>query len=489
MINTIPTASAAPIVERDARRERFNRDRRAHWDAVAIAQDRGFGLSRGYRRRLTEVYRFVVPEQQRVLELGCARGDLLAALKPSRGVGIDMSPEMIRRAADRSPGLTFVLGDALDLPSLDETFDYIILSDLVNELWDVQGTLEGLRRVCHSRTRVIINSYSRLWELPLMTARFLGLAKSELRQNWLTVPDLAGLLGLAGFERVRSWSEVLWPIATPLIDRFFNRFLVRLWPFSALALTNFVVARTVPAPRPAARVSVIVPARNEAGNIPNVFARTADMGAGTELVFVEGHSGDGTYEAIAREIALHPDRASQLLRQEGVGKGDAVRLGFARATGEMLMILDADLTMPPEALPRFYDALWTGKADFVNGSRLVYPMEDQAMQFFNLIANKGFGLAFSWLLGQQVKDTLCGTKVLWAADYERIATNRSYFGEFDPFGDFDLLFGAAKLDLKIMDLPVRYRAREYGETNIHRWRHGALLLRMLAFAAARLKFV
>jgi glycosyltransferase involved in cell wall biosynthesis len=271
-----------------------------------------------------------------------------------------------------------------------------------------------------------------------------------------------------------------------------NRYLSHVWPAELAALTHFVVAR--PTPRTEAQVteplvSVIVPARNEAGNIAAIFDRTPQMGRGTELVFVEGHSTDSTYDTIASEIARHSEWRCQLIRQTGKGKGDAVRLGFAQAHGDVLMILDADLTVAPEDLPRFYDALQSGKGDFINGVRLVYPMEKQAMRFFNLIGNKLFSLAFSWLLGQSVKDTLCGTKVLWAADYRRIANQRAYFGDFDPFGDFDLLFGAAKLNLKIIDLPIRYRERTYGTTNIQRWRHGWLLLQMVVFAARRIKFV
>ena len=178
-----------------------------------------------------------------------------------------------------------------------------------------------------------------------------------------------------------------------------------------------------------------------------------------------------------------------LLRQTGIGKADAVRLGFQHASGDILMILDADLTVPPENLPRFFEALVSGKGEFINGVRLVYPMEEQAMRSLNLLGNKFFSTAFSWLLGQSIKDTLCGTKVLWKKDYEIIAANRSYFGDFDPFGDFDLIFGAAKQNLKIVDLPIRYRERTYGSTNISRWKHGMLLMRMVAFAARRIKFV
>ncbi|HNS91113.1 MAG TPA: glycosyltransferase family 2 protein, partial [Deltaproteobacteria bacterium] len=233
---------------------------------------------------------------------------------------------------------------------------------------------------------------------------------------------------------------------------------------------------------------VVVPARNEEGNIEEIFRRTPEMGAGTELIFVEGGSGDDTCGAIERAMKAHPQRRSSFLRQTGTGKGDAVRLGFAHATGDILMILDADMTVPPEDLPRFYDAIVSGRGEFINGVRLVYPMEKQAMRYLNLVGNKFFSLAFSWLLGQPVKDTLCGTKVLSRENYERIAANRSYFGDFDPFGDFDLLFGAAKQNLKIVEMPVRYRQRLYGDTNIDRWRHGVILLRMVLFAMRRIKF-
>ena len=236
-------------------------------------------------------------------------------------------------------------------------------------------------------------------------------------------------------------------------------------------------------------VSVIVPARNEAGNISQIFERTPEMGQGTEIVFVEGHSDDDTFAVIKKAIEDHPERRCKLFQQTGAGKGDAVRLGFARADGDILIILDADMTVPPEVLPRFYDALVSEKGEFVNGVRLVYPMEKQAMRYLNLVGNKFFSLAFSWLLGQSIKDTLCGTKVLWKSDYERIAENRAYFGDFDPFGDFDLLFGAAKLNLKMVEMPIRYAERKYGDTNIQRWRHGWLLLRMVLFAAGRIKFV
>lgn len=468
---------------------RYRAQRMAHWDRLARAAGRPRAFAGSYHRRLATVYRSLVPRGSRVLELGCGAGDLLAAVDPGEGIGIDFSLEMVRRAARRHPTLRFVCADGHDLP-VRGPFDVVILSDLVNDVWDVQGLLEAIAACATPRTRVLLNVYSRLWELPLRLAQKLGLARPLLEQNWLSGVDLLNLLRLADLEAVRAWQEVLLPAPLPGLAGLFNRFLVKVWPLRHLALANFLIAR--PAPRSDAEelsVSVIVPARNEAGNVPAIFDRTPEMGRGTELILVEGHSQDGTWEAIQRELAAHPERRSMALRQTGNGKGDAVRLGFSAASGDVLMILDADLTVPPEDLPRFYAAIRSGRGEFVNGVRLVYPMERQAMRFANLVGNKFFGLAFSWLLGQSVKDTLCGTKVLRRLDYETLAANRSHFGDFDPFGDFDLLFGAARLNLAIVDLPVRYRERTYGTTNIQRWRHGLLLLRMCLFAATRIKFI
>jgi SAM-dependent methyltransferase len=478
------------MTQDDPAEQRYRQERTAHWDAVARRWRHRSGLAGAYHRRLERVYRFLVPPGSKVLEIGCGTGDLLAALQPAVGVGIDLSGEMVRLAAERHPGLRFLQVDAHEVEDLGETFDFIVLSDLINDAWDVQRLLQRVAALSHRRTRVILNVYSRLWELPLALAVRLGLARPVLFQNWLTVADVKSLLRLAGLQPIRAWQEVLLPLPIPLLAPLANRFLARLWPFRHLCLSNFLVAR--PAPVPLAEepvVTVVVPARNEEGNIPNIFARTPEMGAGTELLFVEGHSKDGTWGAIQREMAAHPERRVRAFQQTGKGKGDAVRLGFAEASGGVLMILDADLTVPPEDLPRFYEVLRSGQGEFVNGVRLVYPMEKEAMRFANLLGNKFFSLAFSWLLGQPIKDTLCGTKVLRRPDYETLAANRAYFGDFDPFGDFDLLFGAAKMSLEIVEVPVRYRERVYGETNIQRWRHGWLLLKMCAFAAGRIKFI
>ncbi len=487
--NQVKSAQMMASLYLDPSAQRYQQARIAHWDRIARLRDTWRGWGGAYHQRLQQVYRFLVSPGLRVLEVGCGLGDLLAAVQPARGVGVDFSPEMIRRAQARHPRLEFVCANAHDLSCINETFDVIILSDLVNDVWDVQRVLEQVWRLSTPRTRLIFNFYNPLWQPILSLAQRLKLATPNLEQNWLTPTDLRGMLHLAGFETVRDWQEILLPLPIPVLAPFFNRFLVRLPFFRDLALAHFLVARRQPEPASDLSVSVIVPARNEAGNIPAIFKRLPQMGRSTELIFVEGHSRDDTYAVIEREIAAHPHIPARLLKQTGIGKADAVRTGFAAAHGDILIILDADLTVPPEDLPRFYEALRSRKGEFINGVRLVYPMERQAMRWLNLLGNKFFSWAFTFLLGQPIKDTLCGTKALWRNDYERIAANRSYFGDFDPFGDFDLIFGAARLNLKIVDLPIRYRERTYGTTNISRWKHGWLLVKMVVFAARRLMFI
>jgi SAM-dependent methyltransferase len=472
---------------------RYQKERMAHWDRVSAKKANVNRPGAFYHKLLQYYYRFFIPSGMRILELGCGHGDLLASLEPALGVGIDFSGEMIRSAATKHENLSFIQADSHDVP-VKGTFDVIILSDLVNDLWDVQRLLEELRSLTHPRTRVILNFFNNLWRIPLSIAKRLNLGFDTLEQNWFSPYDIYNLLELSDFEVINSRPLVLLPLKIPIISNLLNRYLVNFIPLNWLALTNFVIARPNPNKAHAASVrnfsvSVIVPARNEAGNIESILKRVPELGKETEIIFIEGHSKDQTYEAIERAIEQFKDRKCRLFQQLDRGKGDAVRLGFDKAKGDILIILDADMTVPPEDLVRFVDVLASGKGEFINGVRLIYPMENQSMRFLNMVGNKFFSLAFSWLLGQPINDTLCGTKVLWKRDYEKIAGNRAYFGNFDPFGDFDLLFGATKLNLKIAEMPIRYRSRSYGDTNIDRWRHGWLLIKMVLFAARRIKFI
>ena len=469
----------------------YTADRSKFWDKVWLKYNNRTGFGSYYHKRLAKVYRFLIPKKSSVLEIGCGNGKLLASLNCKSKTGIDFSEEAIKIAIETYPNCEFIHTGIQEFNSTS-TFDYIILSDLLGDLWDVQIAFQKLQEFCHEETKIIVNFYSKLWEGPLRLIQKLKLKKPTKEQNWLTRSDVRGLMNLSDFEVIKSWQEILLPIRIPLLNWLINSFLVKIPFVRHFALVNFMVFKTTKREkfvRIPKRISVIVAARNEEGHIEEIIQTMPKIGPETELIFVEGNSTDGTFKKIEAEILKYPEKNIKLFKQSGKGKGDAVRKGFEEATGDILMILDADLTVPPDKLLLFYQALVTNKGEFINGVRLVYPMEKEAMRFFNLLGNKFFSMAFSYLLGQKVRDTLCGTKVLWKSDYEKIAANRNYFGDFDPFGDFDLLFGASKLNLKIHDLPIRYQERQYGDTNISRWKHGMILLRMTLFASRKLKFI
>ncbi len=372
----------------------------------------------------------------------------------------------------------------------DGVYDYVVISDKLGYLQDIQGFLHEAAGHLGEDGRIVVTQYAALWEPVLILGAWLGLRSPSTLQNWVSAHDLNVFFSLSGFETVKSGKKMLLPIYIPLLSEFLNSVIANLWPFSTLGFIDYAVARREPARYPkAASLSIVVPARNEAGTIKRIIDELPSCGTFTEVIFIEGNSTDDTRAVIEKVVKEYkgPHKV-QWGVQEGKGKGDAVRKGFSMATGDILAIYDADMTVPPEDMKKFFDVIVSGRGDFINGSRLVYPLEKQSMRLLNYFGNQFFSAAFSVILGQRLKDTLCGTKVLWRRDYDAIARNRSFFGDFDPFGDFDLLFGAAKLNLKIIDLPIRYQERTYGTTNISRWKHGALLRRMTAFAAGKLVF-
>jgi SAM-dependent methyltransferase len=465
---------------------------RLRFDALAPSRKRSKLRNAYYYRLLSDYFRFLVPEGYRVLELGSGDGDLLAALKPSRGLGVDFSPAAVSAARAAHPELEFT-EDCAETFGSDETFDYIVLSDLVGHLDDVQTVFENLRRSARPQTRVVVGYYNYLWEPLLRLGDWMGLRVRQGNQNWLTQDDLENLLKIAGFETVKRTKKILFPFYIPLVSWLLNKVVANLPAINHLCLAEFLVARPAGSRAgtgKAPSVSLIVACKDERGNIAELVERTPRFDGDLEMVFVDGHSKDGTQEEILRLQKLHPEKNIRLIDQGATkGKGPAVHLAMREAKGDILIILDADISVAPEDMPKFYRQLVSGEGEFINGCRLVYPMEEKAMRFLNIWGNKFFSLAFTYLLGQRLKDTLCGTKALYKTDYEKIVANRAYFGDFDPFGDFDLLFGAAKLNMKILEMPVRYYERRYGEIKIERFKHGTLLLGMCAIALKKLKFV
>jgi SAM-dependent methyltransferase len=464
-----------------------------HAEKMAESRSKWINRNNYFYENDNAYMQFLVGTDKRVLELGCGTGQLLKALNPSYGIGVDLSANMVSTAKKNNPNLKFVQGDIEDeklIASLQGPFDFIVLSDTIGYLDDCEGTFEKLHSLCTPDTRLIISYYSWRWRPILALGEKIGLKMPSVEMNWLSTEDTMGFLQLADFETVkREWRQLV-PRSLFGLGSFINRFIGTLPLVRRLSLRNYLVARPmrkVGLEKPS--TTVVIPCRNEKGNIESAVKRIPDFCEDIEIIYVEGNSQDGTLDEINRVIEVYPDKDIKVLVQDGKGKGDAVRKGFDHARGDILMILDADLTVPPEDLPKFYKAIASGKGEYINGTRLVYPMDDQAMRFLNFWANRTFSTLFTWLLNQRLTDTLCGTKVLTKKNYEKISASRSYFGEFDPFGDFDLIFGATKLNLKVVEVPIRYAAREYGETQISRFRHGWLLLRMVVFAYKKMKII
>jgi SAM-dependent methyltransferase len=486
--NDSDNRSATAFEQRETERRRA---RIAQFDSIAEMRAQTLNRHAYYTENLQRlVASFVIPGS-RILEIGCGIGDVLAAVAPQNSVGIDISPRMIEQARERHPDMDFRVANVEVDPLPEGQYDVIILSDTIGLLEDIQIALERLRPLLAPNGRLIVTYYSFLWEPILKLAELIRLKTKWPNQNWLSMDDLASLLHLSGYEVFRRGTDVLLPAQVPGLSLVANQLGAKLPIARELALVDYFIARALPDVKleKLPTVSVICPCRNEKGNIREAVARTPLMGPHTELIFVDGNSNDGTVEEIEEVMRTYtgPLELRLVPQGDGKGKGDAVRKGFDAARYDILMILDSDLTVPPEDLPKFYRALVTNKGEFINGVRLVYPMEGEAMRFLNLLGNKFFSLTLSWVLEQPIKDSLCGTKVLRRTDYRKIADNRAFFGEFDPFGDFDLLFGAARLNMRILDLPVRYRARTYGETKISRFSHGWLLLKMTAFGFKKLR--
>jgi ubiquinone/menaquinone biosynthesis C-methylase UbiE len=465
---------------------------RSHFEKLADTRDRWIALNRDYYADDRRYTQFIIPEGMRVLELGCGTGDLLAQLKPSYGVGVDLSSQMIEVAKRNYHNLEFMVGDGEDeafVSGLEGPFDYIVLSDTIGYLDDIEFVLRVLRKIASTHTRLVVSYYSHLWEPVLALAERVGRKMPQPGVNFLSSSDITNLLYIAGFEVVRTEWRQLIPKRLLGIGTLVNRYLGTLPLIRRLCLRHYIVARPFEYRNDwAPSVSILIPCRNEKGNVESAITRMPRFAEDMEIIYVEGHSNDGTFAECERVRDVYTDEWNiQVTQQNGKGKGDAVRKGFEMASKDILMILDADLTVGPEDLPKFYRAITEGKGEFINGTRLIYPMERGAMRFLNYWANRTFALIFSFLLNQRFTDTLCGTKVLSKKHYDDIAAGRVYFGEFDPFGDYDLIFGAAKLNLKITEVPIRYADRTYGEPQISRFRDGFLLLRMVVFAWRKLK--
>jgi SAM-dependent methyltransferase len=467
--------------------EQLREARRSHQESGASQRSKWIRSNKYFYGRIQRLLQFIVEPAKRVLELRCETGDFLACTKPAIGVGVEISDAMVACAQAEHPDLHFVKSDPEEL-ELNEAFDYILFDHIFDTV-DIIRAFERVRAHCHAETEVIIINYNQFWQPILELATKLGLRSRFVEPNWVSENDIRGFLRLAGFRPVRKHRLLLFPKYIPLLSSFVNDFLARLPGLRRLCLMQMMVARPIlpPLPESQVTVSVVVPCRNEAGNIQAAVERIPEMGAGTEIIFCDDKSTDGTADEVRRMQKLYPQREIRLVDGPGICKAENVWAGFRAARGDVLMILDADLTVMPEELPFFFRALVQRHGGFVNGSRLVYPMQQMAMKFANILGNKFFSVVFSFLLDQRIKDTLCGTKVMWRKDWLRLEPYIGSWGIQDLWGDYELLFGASKLHLDIVEVPVHYQERIHGVTKMTKvFANGWRMLRICWHAWLRL---
>lgn len=449
-----------------------------------------YKLNNYYHQDLEKLACHLVPPVSSIIEFSSRGGELLSMLPNKNKVGVEEDEGLVTLAKKRYKKIKFLNFKEYYRKLKDNKFDYILLSHTLLYREDIQLFVRTLKKISSDNTRIIVTSFNFLWKPLLNLTERLGLRLPQLKEpNWLTPKDIENIFYLEGFEKIKTENRFLFPFNIPFLSDFINRTIAKFPIINSICLTNYTIFRPIPQNKKLYSVSIVIPARNEKGNMKGILYKINKLGKKTEVIFIEGHSTDGTYQAIEGEIKKYKGPIKvKLYKQRGKGKGDAVRLGFEKAENDVLIILDADLTVQPDELSKFYESISKNQGDLIIGSRLVYPMEQQAMRLLNYLGNKIFSWAFTFLLGQSIKDTLCGTKALLKENYEKIVDNRYYFGNFDPFGDYDLIFGASKLNLKILEIPVRYKDRTYGKTNISRFEHGFLLLNMVIFAAKKLKF-
>ncbi len=463
---------------------------REAYESVAPVREKWIKKNRYFYDRLGGFLRFIIEPGKRVLLFRSELGQILPVVEPSKAVGVDICQKMVSLAQEKHPSYKFVCADP-ETVKIEGSFDYIVFYTL-GDIIDIEKAFINASGSGGDDSRLIVINYNYLWRPLVVVAERLGWKVPQPTQNWLNVPIIENMLYLAGYEVVKRYRQMLMPVNVPVLSWLFNNALAKIPFVKNLCFLQILVAKKITS-RPATddySVSVIVPCKNEKGNIEDAVKRIPEMGRGTEIIFCDDKSTDGTAGEIERVAKAYPQRNIRLVKGPGICKAKNVWTGFDAATGDILMILDADLTVIPEELPYFYDAIAGGRGEFINGSRMIYPMQGQAMRTLNIIGNKFFGLSFSYLLGQRLTDTLCGTKVIWRRDWPRIKALLGSWGVEDRWGDYELIFGAAKLHLKIVEVPVHYLERVYGETKMtKRLTNGMIMLRMCFAALRKFKFV
>lgn len=436
-------------------------------------------LQRSYRLLISKEINKLIPNDNSVLDVGCGTGYLTNLINMEKISALEPNINLFNYAKNKYKNIKFYNQKAEDH---NKKYDYIILSDTLSYTFDLYEIFNSLKKNLNENGKTIITIYNPLFKPLIDFIKLLKFIPTKNNINWLTPSDIFNFLYLTDWEVIKFDKKIVFPFNIPFITSFINKFFEIFLPF--LCLKSIYVCKPKYKnidlkTRNQTSLSIIIPARNEEGNIEQILKRFPLINNKIELIFVEGNSTDNTWREIQDVSKKFPSLNVKFFQQPGSGKYDAVKFGISKSNGEFFLILDSDMTVPPEEIKKFYEILNSGKAEMVNGVRLVYPLERDSMQYLNFMANKFFSIAFSWIFRQRISDTLCGTKGMSKNNYLKIINQKNLFKLNDPFGDFELIFGAYFLNLKIVDIPIRYQKRYYGSTNIRRFFHGTVLLKIL----------
>ena len=460
---------------------------KGHFNLMAKKRENWIKKSKYFHNEDLRVIKEIIPIDSNVLEIGCGNGNLIGNLDVRQSIGIDISDKLIDSAMNKFSRVKFFCSDIISFRKkfISPTkFDFIIISDTIGYFNDIQKTLESIHDFCKPETRIVISYFSPIWQPILSLAEKIGLKMPDLNPPLFASSDLKNFVEVSGYQTIKLEKKIILPLKLFGIERIVNRFIANLPIINHLCLRQYLICRSLKVIKKNQfkSASIIIPCRNEFGNIRAGLKRIESFCKKMEVIFVEGNSSDDTWNEIKKVMKEDEFKKKNFiiraLKQEGSGKKNAVFKGFDNAKYEVLMILDGDLTVKPEELSKFWDKISSGEAEFINGTRLIYPMEDNAMRFLNYIANKIFSYLFSWILGQRYTDTLCGTKIISKKNYLRAKSFTKDLEKLDPFGDFFFIFSSLRLNLKMIEIPVRYKARKYGETQISRFRDGFKLIKM-----------
>lgn len=443
-----------------------------HFDSMAADYDAYLNKNAYYHYQINSFIASVITPKSSVLEIGSATGALVSALANVQYLGIDFSPKMVEAAAGKFPGVKFLCSGLSGLRE-EKKYDFCVMSNLLDYLPDIWTELELLKKFMHQDSKLIITTSNPLWEPVLRMAAQFRLKTPDGPRNFITNNDIMNFLQLLDYEVIEYGYRIFLPKGIPAVSAVINKIIPLIPGFRNLCAMQFIIARVKPEKTMRKRLScsVIIPCHNEADTIENCLSRVPAIGSSTEVIVVDDGSSDATALKVRGFTSTHT-KVRLISYPKNKGKGFAVKTGFDAATGDVLMILDADMAVEPEELPRFFELLEDGRAEFVNGTRMIYPRENESMKLLNFIGNKFFGIILSLIMGQRNTDTLCGTKALRKKHYLNMKLGDC------PWGDFDLLFGAAKLRLKMVELPVHYKKRFAGQSKMKPFKHGWQLLKM-----------